>query len=237
MSAVVLSFFAGTLSVLSPCVLPLAPVVMASAFQRHPRGPLALAAGLVLASAGTGLVFASLGFAAGVDRDVVRAAAGAVMAVVGVALLVPGLQDVFARLVAPVAHAAGALSARVPAGLLGQFVLGALLGAAWTPCTGPTLAAAVGLAARSDGIARAGVVMLVFGVGAALPLLLFGYGSRRALAARGRALATIATVAKPAMGGVLLAIGALTSTGADKAVEAWMVDRMPDWLLDLTTRF
>ncbi len=51
MGAVVLSFAAGALSVLSPCVLPLLPIVVASALQHHRHGPLALAAGLVLTSA------------------------------------------------------------------------------------------------------------------------------------------------------------------------------------------
>ena len=68
MGAAVLGFFAGTLSVLSPCVLPLLPIVVASALQRHRYGPVALAAGLVLMSTLTGLVFASLGFATAVDR-------------------------------------------------------------------------------------------------------------------------------------------------------------------------
>jgi cytochrome c biogenesis protein CcdA len=124
----------------------------------------------------------------------------------------------------------------VPGGLLGQFALGGLLGVVWTPCTRPTLAAAVSLAARSESLARAGAVMLVFGVGTALPLLLFACGSRRALAARGPGLARIASVAKPAMGALLIAIVVLTWTGGDKVVEAWMVDRMPPWIVDLTTR-
>jgi thiol:disulfide interchange protein len=62
MTAIVVGFFAGTLSALSPCVLPMIPIVVASAFQRHVHGPLAVAGGFVLASTATGLAFASLGF-------------------------------------------------------------------------------------------------------------------------------------------------------------------------------
>jgi len=225
MTAIVVAFFAGTLSALSPCVLPMIPIVVASAFQRHAHGPLAVAGGFVLASTATGLAFASLGFAAGVDR-----------AAAGLVLFIPALQNWFASLVTPVAAGATALTAHLPSGLLGQFVLGSLLGIVWTPCTGPALAAAVSLATRSESVVHAGSVMLAFGVGAAIPIVVVAYGSRHAVLRRRDALSSVAAWGKPLLGSVLIAIGILTWTGADKTIEAWMVDRMPPWLLDLTTR-
>lgn len=230
-----LSFVAGNLSVLSPCVLPLLPIIVASALQERRAGPLALAAGLVLSSTVTGLFFASLGFTLGLDRDTARAAAAAFMGVAGAVLLIPRLQDVVARMATPLATGAGALIARRPAGLGGQLVLGALLGAVWTPCTGPTLAAAIGLAAQSESLARAGLVMLVFSLGAVTPVLLLAYGSRRAALRSGVALSGLAALGKPTLGVLLLLVSGLAVTGADKIVEAWMVDHMPGWLLDLTT--
>jgi cytochrome c-type biogenesis protein len=171
MGAVVLSFAAGALSVLSPCVLPLLPIVVASALQHHRHGPLALAAGLVLTSAATGLFFASLGFTLGVDRATARAAAAILMLTAGVVLLAPRLAAAFSGLAMPLATRADRLAARLPAGLGGQFALGALLGVVWTPCTGPTLAAAVTLAAQAENLVRAATVMLGFGIGAVVPVL------------------------------------------------------------------
>ncbi|MGH7333254.1 MAG: cytochrome c biogenesis CcdA family protein [Candidatus Rokuibacteriota bacterium] len=232
MGAAVLSFFAGTLSVLSPCVLPLLPIVVASALQRHRFGPLALAGGLVLASAATGLAFASLGFAAGVDRDTARAVAASLMVLIGIVLLVPRLREVAARVTGPLARGASALTTP---GLGGQFVLGLLLGAVWTPCSGPTLAAAVTLAARSEDLAHAGVVMLFFGIGAVVPVLGVAYGSRRVLTASEPSLVRVAAIGPPVMGALLLLVGVLAFSGTDKAIEAWLVAHMPDWLVDLTT--
>lgn len=166
MGTVVISFAAGTLSVLSPCVLPLLPIMIASALQGHRHGPLALAAGLVLSSAATGLGFASLGFTLGIDRETARAVAAGSMAVAGLVLLLPRLHAAVAAPLAPLARGADSLARRLPSGLGGQWLLGILLGTVWTPCTGPTLAAAISLAARSESLARAGVVMLVFGLGA-----------------------------------------------------------------------
>jgi cytochrome c biogenesis protein CcdA len=237
MGAAVLGFLAGTLSVLSPCVLPLLPVVVASALQRHRYGPLALASGLVFTSAAMGLVFASVGFAAGVDRDGSRATVAVVMLLVGLVLLVPRLQEAVAWAAGPLAHGASALTGRLAPGLGGQFALGLLLGVVWTPCTGPTLAAAVTLAARSENLARAGMVMLSFGIGAVVPVLAVAYGSRRLLVGRQASLARVAALGRPLMGVLLLLVGMLALTGTDKTIEAWLVDHMPEWLIDLSTRF
>lgn len=234
MLALVLSFGAGVLSVLSPCVVPLLPIVVASALQAHARGPLALAAGLVISSAATGVFFAAFTLSTGIDRDIGRLVAAMLMAAAGVVLLVPRLQEAFGRLAAPVATAAGALTTRLPPGLGGQFLLGILLGAVWTPCTGPTLAAAIGLATRSESLAYAGAVMLVFGVGAVVPVLIVAYGSRRALG-RSTSISRVVAIAKPGMGVLLVLVGVLALTGADKIAETWLVDHMPAWLLALTT--
>jgi cytochrome c biogenesis protein CcdA len=113
-------------------------------------------------------------------------------------------------------------------------VLGVLLGAIWTPCTGPTLGAAITLASRSEDLTRAAAVMFVFGIGAMVPVLAIAYGSRRALGGGG-SLTRIAAIGKPAMGVFLVAIGVLAMTGADKRVETWLVDHLPEWLIALTT--
>src|SRR5207244_212019 len=85
-------------------------------------------------------------------------------------------------------------------------------------------------------LTHAGAVMFVFGIGAVVPVLMFAYGSRQTLAVRSRGLGVLASIGKPAMGGALVVIGALTITGADKIAEAWLVDHMPEWLLALRTR-
>jgi cytochrome c-type biogenesis protein len=235
MGVVVLSFAAGGLSVLSPCVLPLLPIVVASALQAHRSGPLALAAGLIVSSTLTGLFFASLGFTLGLERDTARGLAAGLMAATGAVLLVPRLQELAGRVATPLAAGAASLVPGRPSGLHGQVVLGVLLGAIWTPCTGPTLAAAIALATRSESLTGAGLVMLVFSLGAVAPVLVLAYGSRHAALRRGVTVSGLAALGKPTLGVLLLLVGGLALTGVDKVIEAWMVDHMPAWLLDLTT--
>ena len=87
-----LAFLAGVLSVLSPCVLPLLPIVLGTAASEHRLGPVALAVGLALSFVAIGLFVATIGFAAGLDTDVFRAISAALLIAVGLVLLMPKLQ-------------------------------------------------------------------------------------------------------------------------------------------------
>lgn len=235
MGACVLGFAAGALSAFSPCVLPLLPLVLAGAVERHRLGPLVLAAGLAASATVVGFAVALLGFA--LDRDLVRVLAGGLLVLVGLVLLIARLDVAVARAAAPIAAGAAALLARLgPGGLAGQFVVGALLGALWTPCGGPTLGAAIGLAAQRRSLGAAAAVMAAYSLGAVVPVLLLAYGSRR-LAARPDRLVLVARLGKPAVGVALVLLGMLSVTGGDKVLETRVLDAMPAWLVDLTTRF
>jgi cytochrome c biogenesis protein CcdA len=232
-----LSFLAGALTSLSPCVLPLIPILVGSALQEHPAGPLALTVGLALSFAGIGVALATVGFAIGIDADAIRIGAAVVMACFGVILLSASLQERFARAGAPLLNRAGVvLAAAGKAGLPGQFAVGILLGLVWAPCAGPTLGAAVGLAASGGTAPRAALMMTLFGLGAAMPVLALAYASRRWAGAGRERLRALASIAKPAMGSVLVAVGIIVATGADKIVETALTRAMPGWLLDITTR-
>jgi len=238
MAAIGLAFLAGILSTLSPCVLPLLPIVIAASATQHRWGPVALAAGLSLAFVAIGLFVAVAGFSIGLDQTVFRAVAATLLIAVGSVLLVPQLQLRLATAAGPVSgwaqsHIDG-LNGR---GVAGQLALGFLLGAVWTPCVGPTLGAASLLAARAENLGGVAITMAVFGIGAALPLVAIGLMSRATLARwRSRMLAA-GTGGKTIMGGVLVLVGLLVLTGFDKRLEAALVDLSPAWLTELTTKF
>lgn len=233
-----LAFVAGTLSVLSPCVLPLLPIVLGTAASDHRLGPAALATGLAISFTAIGLFVATIGFAAGIDTNVFRTVSAILLIAVGVVLLVPRLQEQFALAAAPVSNWAGGYADNfTPGGLAGQFGLGLLLGAVWSPCVGPTLGAASVLAAKGEDLGQVALTMLAFGIGAALPLLLLGLVSREALVRwRGRLMETGKT-GKTLLGLLLVGIGLLVATNADKRLETMLVDASPAWLTELTTRF
>lgn len=232
-----LGYGAGALSTLSPCVLPLLPIILLGALEQHAWGPVALVAGLSASFVGIGILVASLGFSIGLDSTVLRVAVAALIVGMGVVLLVPALQTGFALATAPVATGGQALIDRVkPNGIGGQVLLGMLLGAIWSPCSGPTLGAAIGLAAQSETAGRAAMIMASFSLGAATPIMALAYGSRRAIATRRDWLARASRIAKPVMGATLIGVGGLVLTGFDKIVESALTRAMPDWLVTVTTR-
>lgn len=233
-----LAFLAGILSVLSPCVLPILPIVLGAATAQHRLGPAALAGGLAVSFVVIGLFFATIGFSLGIDSGVLRRTAAVVLIIIGLVLVLPPLQ-------ARVAVAAGPMGQWTDErfggfsreGLGGQFGLGLLLGAVWSPCVGPTLGAASALAAEGRDLGQVAAIMLLFGIGAAVPLLILGTLSRDVLIRwRGRMLSAGKGL-KTTLGALLIVGGFLIVTGFDHRVEATLVDASPAWLTGITTQF
>jgi cytochrome c biogenesis protein CcdA len=234
----VLSFVAGVLSILSPCVLPLLPIVLGAAASEQKWGPAALAAGLSISFVAIGLFVATIGFSIGLDADVFRSVASAFMIAIGIVMMVPRLQTGLAVAGGPIANWADKRRTGLDSGSLGgQFAVGVLLGAVWSPCVGPTLGAASLLAAQGRGFGQVALTMFVFGLGAALPLLALGLVSREAMMRWRHRLAAAGHGLKAGFGAVLAAIGIFVITGLDKTVETALVEASPQWLTDLTTRF
>jgi len=233
-----LGLLAGALSTLSPCVLPLVPVLVAAAVNAHRWGAVALGVGLALSFTIVGIFLATLGASLGLDPDTFRTVGAVTLALFGLILLVPPLQDGFARVTSTLGNSGNQLLGRVTSqGLTGQFVIGALLGVVWSPCVGPTLGAATTLASQGKDLIQIGLLMLIFGIGAAAPLVLLGSLSRASmLKVRGRLL-SVGKYGKQLFGLIMLVLGILIATGVDRSVEAWILDRSPDWLTTITTRF
>jgi cytochrome c biogenesis protein CcdA len=233
-----LAFAAGLLSILSPCVLPLVPIVLGAAVTAHRLGAVALAAGLAVSFTALGLLLALVGFGLGIDAGMFRVAAAAIMIVLGVILVVPSWQARLAVAGGPVSSWADRrFGGFASSGLAGQFAIGLLLGAVWSPCVGPTLGAASLLASQGRDLPQVTLTMAVFGIGAALPLILLGLLSRATLMRVRSRLMSAGKLGKGLLGAALILIGVAIVSGADKRVEAVLVDASPQWLTELTTSF
>jgi cytochrome c-type biogenesis protein len=233
-----LGLIAGALSTLSPCVLPLVPVLVAAAVNAHRWGALALGLGLTLSFTIVGVFLATLGVSLGLDPDTFRIAGAVILAIFGLIILVPKLQDLLAHATSALSASGNQLLVRVTlGGLTGQFLVGLLLGVVWSPCVGPTLGAATTLASQGKDLAQIGLLMLVFGIGAAAPLVVLGTLSRATMMrVRGRLL-NAGQYGKQVFGLVILALGVLIATGADKSLEGWILDQTPAWIIAATTKY
>lgn len=236
--ALPLATLAGGLTILSPCILPLTPIVLTSSLDQHKYGPAALALGLGLSFAcfGVGLSLAEAAF--GFDVDVVKQVGAILMIGVGLFTLIPKSRAIFAVALAPVsAWAANRSTGIKNDSLAGQFGLGALLALVWSPCVGPTLGAAFALSSQGQGLWLAGLTMLAFGLGASGVLLVIAYGFRQSITRYRPALLTFARHSQSLMGVGLLLVGLLVLSGLDQAFGRIVVAASPAWLVELTTKF
>lgn len=231
-----LAFAAGALTILSPCVLPLVPIVLGSAATAHRWGPAALVAGLVASFTGTGFLLAIAGSAGGFDGDTVRAIGAVAMVLAGAALVLPQTSLWLSRIAAPAINWAGARQATLMRfGLLGQAGIGLLLGLVWSPCVGPTLGAATVLAAQGEHLTDVAMTIAAFGFGIAAVMLALALLARKVMLRwRGR-LTTAASGGKQILGSLVGLVGVLILTGLDHVAEGALLTISPDWLVALTS--
>ena len=231
-----LGYASGVLSTLSPCVLPLLPIVLGSAGTVGRLGPFALTAGVMTSFSVIGIILATAGTALGFNEDAFRSLAAALLVVMGLVLMAPAIQQRLSVLASGISNAGHNVLGRLKLeGNRGQFVIGLVLGSVWSPCIGPTLGAAIVLASQGKDQGSAAVLMVLYGLGAGTPMLALGSVSRTVAARfRGKLLA-VGNTGKYVLGGSLCVLGVLTLSGLDKTLEALAVQHSPAWLLNLTT--
>lgn len=231
-----LAFAAGALTILSPCVLPLVPIVLGSALQKGKWGPLALSGGLVASFTLIGFLVATIGVSAGLDSDLIAQVGAGFLVIVGAILMSQRAQDLLTRLATPLAGWANARQNSLDRfGLAGQAAIGVLLGLVWSPCIGPTLGAATVLAAQGKNLGEVALVMLAFALGIATVLLALATATRGFLGRwRGRMMQAGST-GKRILGGLLTLVGIMILTGLDHMIEGVLIDLSPEWLTNLTT--
>jgi cytochrome c biogenesis protein CcdA/thiol-disulfide isomerase/thioredoxin len=190
----VIGFLAGVVTAISPCVLPVLPILLAGGAAGGRRRPYAIIAGLV-----SSFVVFTLGAAWIIDRlglpdDFLRNAALVLLFVVAATLLVPRLGELLER---PFLR----LTRRRPGAAGGGFVLGASLGLVFVPCAGPILAYITVRAASENLNAKAVLLTIAYALGAAVPMLLV------ALFGRGVAARLRGPLVRPALGAVMALAG------------------------------
>lgn len=231
----IFGYGAGLLTLINPCVLPVLPIVLASALQSHKHGPLALATGMSVTFVLLGVGLAVFGSSIGLDPERVSQIGATLMIGFGLVLLVPQLNSKFALATAGVAAGADTRVGQLDqSSLRGQFLGGAMLGAVWSPCVGPTLGGAISLAYSGENLMYASGIMISFALGISTVILLLGYGAREAIMSRQATMRVLAEKSKPLMGIIFLLVGIMILTQFHHVIESWLLDIMPIWLQDLS---
>lgn len=170
MSLFTLAYLAGVLTIISPCILPIVPFILARTNQPFARSGLPMLLGLAVAFAAVASLAAVTGGWAVEANRFGRAAALVLMALFGLSLIVPSIS---ARLAAPLVAAGSRMSTWAQKGrspVVSSIVLGVATGLLWTPCAGPVLGLILSGAALSGPSAQTSLLLLAYGLGAATSL-------------------------------------------------------------------
>ena len=200
------AFVAGVVTAISPCVLPVLPIVFAGGASGGRRRPYAIVAGLVASFTVFTLVATALLSALGLPDDLLRNIAIGIVLLVGLSLLLPPLARVIER-------PFQALGRRAPSDAGGGFLLGASLGLLFTPCAGPVIAAVAALAATSRVSLESVLITLSYALGAGVVLLVFALAGQTGMNLR--LLRAHAPQVRQALGGVIVAVAVLMILGLD----------------------
>ncbi len=177
-----LAFFAGLLTIASPCILPVMPILLGTSVDRPDRvRPLFIVAGFIVTFATLAMLLGAVSSTIHVAQLALRDSAIALLGLFGLLRVWPRPYDWFvASVQAPLARLWPAAfdGAMARPGNAGGFVLGMSLGAVWTPCAGPVLASILVLVVKAQDLGWSALLLALYAIGAAIPMLAIIYGGQ-----------------------------------------------------------
>jgi cytochrome c-type biogenesis protein len=216
-----LALLGGLLTILSPCVLPILPLIISRSFKTHRLGPAMLVAGLICG-------FATIGSLLGIASFWFVGFANLLRGIAIAALILLGLLSIFPRLSYQIFSRWQLGTSWQPAQprLWGEFWIGTQLGLLWTPCAGSALGSILVLAAVKHDILAALILLIFYGLGAGIPLLILAYTSRY-LSQSWRWLLPHTAKLQP-IGGILMTGTAISILlGWDVEIQLWLAPLFP----------
>ncbi len=224
----VLSFWAGIVSILSPCILPILPLLVGSGFNSKSYAILALPLGLAISFSAVGISLAYVGHFFGVSSSTLNLTSGVLLIIFGLFLCNSRLNKLWIIITSRLSGTLNQQANKVNGnGFLGQFIIGILLGAAWTPCIGPTLGAAITLASKGQNLLQVSLTMILFSIGVTLPVVLMSFLSRKTLFKYKLKLNSSSRYAKAIFGLLLILWGIMLIFNLDKSLSAWLIEILP----------
>jgi cytochrome c biogenesis protein CcdA len=225
MLQILIAVLAGVLTVASPCVLPLLPILLGASVGQVSRArPLFITLGFVLAFGVVGVIISVASQHSGAPAQAVRDVAAACLALFGVLMVFPSLFEKVAPALSRVTSAR--VQSEASQGNLGGFVLGVTLGFVWTPCAGPVLASILALVATQRDVAASVILLVAYSVGAGVPMLLIAYGGQYATA-KVRVLERHARLLQQVFGVLIIALAVAVYLQLDTQFYAWLLQRYP----------
>ena len=226
----VLALLAGIVTIAAPCTLPMLPILLgASVGQTGKVRPAMIAAGFVMSFSATALALSAITRIFDFDPNSLRTAATVLLLGFGLLMIWP---RPFEWLSVRLNGLIGSGPAGNREGNLGGFVLGTTLGLVWTPCAGPVLGSILTVVATSTDTAWASVLLVVYAIGAAIPMLAIAYGGQ-AVTTRVRSVAAISPKLQQGFGAIVIAFAVASYFQYDTLIVAWLTGFYPNGQIGL----
>ncbi len=227
---IVFAFIGGVVTVLSPCILPILPIVLSGSVGGGKRRPWGIVTGFVAGFTLFTLFLTALVNAFGVSPDALRTLSIILIALFGVSLIVPAAQHYVEKLF-------GKLASRVPHvegdGFFGGVLIGLSLGLLWTPCVGPILASVISLAITGTVTGSAAIITLAYSLGTAIPMFAIMYGGRE-LISRVPGLLNNTTRIQQVFGAVMIITAIGIYFNVDRQFQTYILNTFPQYGTGLT---
>jgi cytochrome c biogenesis protein CcdA/thiol-disulfide isomerase/thioredoxin len=172
------SFLAGIVTILSPCILPILPIVLSGSLTGDKKRPLGIVAGFIFSFTFFTLALTSIVKLTGIPSDTLRLLAVIILFIFGLSLMIPQTQLILEKLFASISNMTPKGKKE---GLGGGIVIGLSLGLVWAPCVGPIMASGIALAATSAVNSAAILITLAYSLGTAIPMFIIMQGGRTLL--------------------------------------------------------
>lgn len=213
------AFFAGIVTILSPCILPVLPIVLSGSVYGDKKRPYGIIFGFILSFTFFTLFLTTIVRLTGIPANTLRIIAGLVLLIFGLSLLIPQFQTLIEKLFTKLS--AFGPKANPHAGFWGGFVIGLTIGIVWTPCVGPILASVITLAATSQVTTTTLLITLTYSLGTAIPMFLIMFGGRNLLKKTPWLTQNTPFIQK-AFGILMILFSLLIFTNVDQQIEGYL---------------
>src|ERR1700730_808005 len=231
MLTLVLALLAGVVTIPAPCTLPMLPILLgASVGQTGKLRPALIALGFVISFSAVALLLSAITRIFDFDPNVLRSAAAILLLGFGLLMIWPAPFEWLSIRINGIAGSAGNAASRQ--GNIGGFVLGTPLGLGSTPRAGPVLGSILTVVATSKDAAWASTLLVVYAIGAAIPMLAVAYGGQ-AVTSRVRSIARISPKLQQGVGVVVIAFAVASYFQYDTLIVAWLTAFYPQGQIGL----
>ncbi len=229
----VLALLAGIVTIAAPCTLPVLPILLGGSVGHTSKlRPAMIALGFALSFSLVALALSAITRIFDFDPNVLRTGAAILLLGFGLLMVWPAPFEFLSVRVSGLVNSGSAALVPQGRGNLSGFVLGTTLGLVWTPCAGPVLGSILTLVATSRDIAWASVLLVVYAIGAALPMLAIAYGGQAATT-RVRRIARYSPKLQQAFGAIVIAFAIASYFQYDTLIVAWLTGFYPSGQIGL----